>query len=165
MNWKYRFARQIIHLRIYIIFICNIVSIFFINVLKDIKIETNLEDFLPQKHPFIKVQHKLTDIFGGLNQVSLALKVKEGTIFQEAFLEKLVLLTEDLYFLEEVNISRINSIASRHIKHVTVDQEGFFVERLLRLAPKTQKEMSHFKAKVLSNPRWKTGSVSPRNRY
>jgi len=152
INFRRKFARQIIHLRIYIILICVILSVFFISVLKDIRIETRLEDFLPQRHPFIKVQHRLTDIFGGLNQVSVSLEVEKGDIFDGDFLEKVISLTEDLYLLEGVNISRINSIASRHIKHIVVNKEGFFVERLLRLPPKTEKAMEELKTKVLVNP-------------
>ena len=151
-NFRYTLARTIIHLRIYILLGCIILSIFFINVLKDIKIETHLDDFLPQNHPFIQVQHKLTDIFGGLNQVSIALEVKEGTIFDEDFLEKVISLTEDLYLLEGVNIARVYSIASRHIKHVTANEEGFFVERLLRLPPRDSASMAHFRNKVINNP-------------
>lgn len=151
-DFKYRLARKIIHFRIYVILICVAMSVFFISVLKDIKIETHLEDFLPQKHPFVQVQNKLTDIFGGLNQVSLALKVKDGDIFNEKFLDKVISLTEDLYVLEGVNISRVNSIASRHVKHVIANEEGFFVERLLRLPPQTKEEMQEFKNKVLYNP-------------
>lgn len=151
-DFRYKFSRKIIHLRIYIILICVILSAFFISVLKDIAIETRLEDFLPQKHPFVKVQNRLTDIFGGLNQVSLALEVKKGDIFKKDFLEKVVSLTEDLYLLEDVNISRVNSISSRHIKHVIANEEGFFVERLLRLPPETKVEMEALKQKVIYNP-------------
>ncbi|UCC94402.1 MAG: MMPL family transporter [Candidatus Omnitrophota bacterium] len=148
----HKLARTIIHFRIYVISACILISFFFANVLKDIKIETHLEDFLPQKHPFIQVQHKLTDIFGGLNQVSIALEVQEGTIFEKGFLDKVLSFTEDLYLLEGINISRINSIASRHIKHVVANEEGFFVKRLLRLPPTTPQEMREFKERVISNP-------------
>ena len=106
MDFKHRLARRIIHFRIYIITICIFISLYFIGVLKDIKIETHLEDFLPQKHPFIKVQHKLTEIFGGLNQVSIALETKKGDIFNKDFLGKVISLTEELYLLENVNPSR-----------------------------------------------------------
>lgn len=151
-NWRYRLARKIIHLRIYIILVCIVISAFFISALKDIKIETHLEDFFPQKHSFITIQHKLTDVFGGLNQVSLALEVREGTIFNKDFLNKVISLTGDLSLLEGVNISRINSIASRHIKHIVADKEGFFVKRLLRLPPDTEEDMQEFRVKVVSNP-------------
>jgi hypothetical protein len=151
-DFKYQLARKIIHLRVYVIIVCIALSIFFISVLKNLKIETHLDDFLPQRHPFLQVQNRLTDIFGGLNQVSIALKVKQGDIFTEEFLEKVISLTEDLYLLEGVNISRVNSIASRHVKHVIANEEGFFVERLLRLPPETPEEMAKFKNRVLYNP-------------
>ncbi|MFC1704113.1 RND family transporter [Candidatus Omnitrophota bacterium] len=151
-DWKLKLARQIIHFRIYVILVCVAVSVFFISVLKDIEVETHLEDFIPQNHPFVKVQHQLTDIFGGLNQVSLALEVREGTIFNREFLDKVIYLTEDLCLLEDVNISRINSIASRHVKHVIANEEGFFVQRLLRLPPENEQEMAALRTKVVSNP-------------
>ncbi|MFC1594171.1 RND family transporter [Candidatus Omnitrophota bacterium] len=151
-NWRLTLARQIIHFRIIVILVCVAVSIFFISVLKDIEVETHLEDFIPQNHPFVKVQHRLTDIFGGLNQVSIALEVQEGTIFDSDFLEKIIFLTEDLTLLEDVNIARINSIASRHVKHVIANEEGFFVQRLLRLPPENEQEMATFRAKIVYNP-------------
>ncbi len=151
-SWQYRLARKIIHLRIYVIVIFIIITSFFVSVLKSITIETHLQDFLPQHHPFIEVQKRLTDVFGGLNQVSIALEVKEGDIFNHEFLDKVISFTEDLYLLEGVNISRITSIASRHIKHVVANEEGFFVERLLRAPPQTKQEMEEFKKKVVSNP-------------
>jgi predicted RND superfamily exporter protein len=85
VDFKHKLARRIIHFRIYIIATCIFISLYFISVLKDIKIEIHLEDFLPKMHPFIKVQHKLTDIFGGLNQVCITLKVKEGDIFIKVY--------------------------------------------------------------------------------
>jgi len=151
-NWRYRLARNILHFRIYIVIVCVLISAFFISVLKDIEIETRLEDFLPQKHPFIQVQHKLTDIFGGLNQVSIAVTVKQGTIFEKDFLEKIIYLTEDLTLVEGINLARVQSIASRHVKHVIANEEGFFVERLLRLSPETRDQMQVFKNKVIHNP-------------
>ncbi len=106
----------------------------------------------PQKHPFIQVQHRLTDIFGGLNQVSVAIEAKKGTILSTAFLEKVILATEDLSLMADVNLSRIHSIASRHVKHVVADEEGFFVERLLRVPPRTPEELALLEKKIRMDP-------------
>jgi len=151
-DWRFKLSRTIIHLRIYVFLVCVVISLFFVSVLKDIEVETRLEDFMPQKHPFIQVQNSLTDVFGGLNQVSVALKVKKGDIFTEEFIEKVISMTEDLTLLENVNLARVNSIASRHIKHVVANEEGFFVERLLRLPPKNEEEKSALKQRIIRNP-------------
>jgi len=152
ISWQYRLARKIIHFRIYILIFCVCLSVFFASVLKDIRIETRLEDFVPQNHPFIHVQNRLTDIFGGLNQVSIAFEVKKGLIFDPGFLEKIIYATEDLSLLDDVNLARVQSIASRHIKHVVANEEGFFVERLLRSPPRTPQAMREFRHKVQMNP-------------
>ena len=147
---KYKIARQIIHLRIYVILIFTFITLYFIGVIKDMKFQTTLQDFYPQKHPFIKVHNRLSEIFGGLNQVSIALKVKEGDIFNKTFLEKVISLTEELYLTEGVNPSRIISLASRHIKHVVANKEGFFVYRLLRDVPQSLEEMQILKERINS---------------
>ncbi|MCX7661316.1 MAG: MMPL family transporter [Candidatus Omnitrophica bacterium] len=152
MELRARIARKIIHLRIWIILSFILISLFFISVLKDLKIETNLEDFIPQKHLFVKVHNRLVNVFGGLHQVSIALEVKEGTILEKDFLEKLISLTEDIYLLDGVNRSRITSLASRHIKHVVANEEGLFVERLLKLPPQNEEEKQKLKEKILLNP-------------
>jgi uncharacterized protein len=152
ISWQYRLARIIIHLRIYVVLLFILISLFFLSVLKDIKVETRLEDFLPQRHPFIQVQHRLTDVFGGLNQVSIAFVAKSGTILNQGFLDKIISATEDLYAMDGINPARINSLASRHIKHVVANADGFFVERLLRAPPETPEGMEGLKKKILYNP-------------
>ena len=152
VSWQYKLSRKIIHFRIYVIFLFLAITAFFSYVLRDIKVETHLDDFLPQKHAFLKVQHRLNQNFGGLNQVSLAVKARQGDIFNKDFLEKVISLTEDLYLVEGVNTARINSIASRHIKHVRANEEGFFVERLLRYPPENKEGMLALKRKIKMNP-------------
>ncbi|MCM8773688.1 MAG: MMPL family transporter, partial [Candidatus Omnitrophica bacterium] len=41
---------------------------------------------------------------------------------------------------------------SRHIKHIEVKEEGFFVSRLLKNIPSNQKEMEALKEKIANNP-------------
>jgi len=151
-SWQYRLARKIIHFRIYIVLTFIVITVFFISVLQDIKVETHLEDFLPQRHPFIGVQHQLIETFGGLNQVSIAFESKKGTILEKEFLGKIISATEDLTLLENVNLARINSIASRHVKHVVANEEGFFVERLLRIPPDTTEGMARLEQRIRLNP-------------
>ncbi|MCD6093607.1 MAG: MMPL family transporter [Candidatus Omnitrophica bacterium] len=158
---KYRIARGIIHLRVYIILIFILISLFFLSVVRNIKVETNLKDFLPQRHHFIQVQNKLTEIFGGLNQVSIAIETKKKDIFNKDFLNKVISITEDLYLVDGVNPSRVTSLASRHTKYVRVTKEGFFVERLLREVPRTVRDMEKFKREVIANPNVYVRMVSP----
>ena len=51
--------------------------------LLSLRIETSLDEFIPQSHPFITIHKQLEKIFGGLNQVSLVIKVREGEYFPQ----------------------------------------------------------------------------------
>ena len=75
-----RFSHLVVGFRPIFVSLFVLISIFFLYVIKDIDFHTNIDDFYPQKHKFVTVQNKLTKIFGGLNQVSIAIRVKEGDI-------------------------------------------------------------------------------------
>ena len=75
-----KIADSIIRYRIALLTLCILFTLFFLYTLKDLGLRANLADFAPKNHPFIKVQQRLMDIFGGLHQVSIAVVVKQGEI-------------------------------------------------------------------------------------
>ena len=85
VNW---FSHSLIKYRYGFFFLCLIITAFFVYQLKDISFNTNLGDFYPLKHPYLKVQNQLNEIFGGLNQVAIAIEVKNGTILNPVTLKK-----------------------------------------------------------------------------
>jgi predicted RND superfamily exporter protein len=68
--------------------LCLAVSAFFGYQTTKLSFRTNLGDFYPLRHPYLKIQGRLNQVFGGLNQVSLAIEVKDGTILNPLTLEK-----------------------------------------------------------------------------
>ncbi len=147
-----RFADFVLRYRLFFIIFFGLISVFFIFVLSDLEIDTQIQDFIPQRHPFIKVQNRLTEIFGGLNQVSIAIEIKQGDIFTPQTLSKVIRITNELYMMEGVNLSRISSLSSRKTKHVEADQEAFRTQRLLRDIPQTEQQMQDLKCRIISNP-------------
>ncbi|MCX5895189.1 MAG: MMPL family transporter [Proteobacteria bacterium] len=145
-------AYTIIRFRIALLSFCILITLFFLYVLKDIQIRANLSDFAPKDHPFMKVQQKLTDIFGGLNQVSIAVVVKDGDILNYPTLNKVAQITGQIYLLNGINPGRIVSLSARKIKKVTATADGFKVQRLMRDAPEQQSEMDALKQAIIGNP-------------
>ncbi len=148
----YKFAKTVVRFRAFFIAVFILLSAFFLYCLKDLKIETNLGDFVPQGHPYIAVQNKLTEVFGGLNQVSIALEVKEGDIFNKDVLAKIIRITNELYLMDGINAGRITSLSARKIKYIEADSEGFWVDRVLRGIPQNQAEMEELKKRIINNP-------------
>jgi len=151
-DFPLKFAQVVVRFRLLFIIVFILISSFFLLRLKNLVVDTNLGDFVPQKHPYILVQNKLTQVFGGLNQVSIALQVKEGDIFNKEFLAKVIRITNELYLMDGINAGRITSISARKIKYIEADYEGFSVQRVLRELPEDQTQMEELKKRIINNP-------------
>jgi hypothetical protein len=132
--------------------LCLIITLFFIFQLKNLSFNSNLGDFYPLKHPYLKIQKRLTEIFGGLNQVSIAIEVKDGTILNLLTLEKVWQITNDLYLTDGINAGRVVSLSARKIKHVEANEEGFVTQWLMHDPPKSMQEIEALKQKIVRNP-------------
>ncbi|MCM8799944.1 MAG: MMPL family transporter [Candidatus Omnitrophica bacterium] len=146
------FSHGLIRYRFGFLGLCLIVSLFFAYQLKNLSFKTNLSDFYPLRHPYLKVQDKLTSIFGGLNQVLIAIEVKEGTILNPKTLEKIWYITDDLYLTEGVNAARVISLSARKIKYVEATAEGFLSMRLMHDPPKREEGIEELKRRIIKTP-------------
>ena len=149
INW---FSHGLIRYRYGFLGICLGASLFFGWQLKNLSYQANLGDFYPLKHPYLKIQNQLNQIFGGLNQVSIAIEVKDGTILNPATLEKVWRITNQLYLTDGINAGRVVSLSARKVKHVEADEEGFRTEWLMHEPPKNQEEIEILKQRIIRNP-------------
>jgi predicted RND superfamily exporter protein len=146
------FSHGLIRYRYGFLSLCLVISVFFAYQLKNLSFNTNLSDFYPLKHPYLQVQNDLNEIFGGLNQVSIAISVKQGDILNTPTLEKVWEITNQLYLTEDINAGRVVSLSARKIKHVEANQDGFTTERLMHDPPRTADELAVLRQRILRNP-------------
>ena len=151
-NLPRTFSEFIIRFR-WLFIVLNIgLTLFFLYTIRNITFQTNLGDFAPQKHPYVLVQKELTRIFGGLNQVSIAIQVKEGDIFNYDTLAKVDRITRKLYLMDGINAGRVVSLSARKVKNTVATPEGFVTKRLMRDPPATQEALAQLKAIATRNP-------------
>jgi len=146
------FSHGLIRYRYGFLSLCLIISLFFGYQLKNLSFNTNLGDFYPLKHPYLVIQNKLNSVFGGLNQVSLAIEVKDGSILNLKTLDKVWQITNKLYLTDGINAGRIVSLSARKIKHIEANEEGFVTQWLMHDPPKGQQEIDTLKERILRNP-------------
>ena len=148
------FAHGLIKYRYGFLALCLVVSLFFAWQLKDIgnSFKTNLGDFYPLKHPYLKIQDRLSEVFGGLNQVSIAIAVKEGTILNTATLDKVWQITNELYLTQGINANRVVSLSARKVKFVQANEEGFTTQWMMHDSPKGQLEIEALKERITRSP-------------
>jgi len=149
LHW---FSHGLIRYRYGFLGICLIVSLFFTYQLKNLSFNTNLGDFYPLKHPYLKIQNRLTEVFGGLNQISIAIEVKNGTILNPITLDKVWQITNLLYLTDGINAGRVVSLSARKVKHIEANEEGFTTQWLMHDPPKTQQEINILKERIIRNP-------------
>lgn len=92
--------------------------------LPKLKINNETETFIPADNPAQILNSHLKEVFGDNNMMILAIEAKEGTIYQEPILRKIVALTEKLETLD--NVEEVTSLAN--VDNIIGTEEGMEVK-------------------------------------
>lgn len=125
--------------------------------------EVILQDMFPVHHPYLQLLGRFSQVFGsGGSGVVIAVKAKEGDIFNRKTLTKIKKITEDVTLWDEVYRSLTISIASNSLKAVKVLPKGEIVIQALMFpnVPETESEMALLKKHIFSNPSYAGTFVS-----
>ena len=102
--------------KIILIIMCIFTVVFIYGVTKRLSVEVILEEMIPPQHPFIKLYKQYVEQYGGSNSVMVALKVKNGDIFNVQTLEKIKRISDEILFYKDVRRAFVYSIAQRKSK-------------------------------------------------
>ncbi len=89
-----------------------------------LKIDAGFTKLLPLKHPYMQTFVEYQSEFGGANRVLIALTVSEGDIFTPEFFAALKGATDDVFFIEGVDRSRVKSIFTPNVRFTEVVEDG-----------------------------------------
>jgi uncharacterized protein len=87
--------------------------------------DAGYEKQIPLEHPYMQVFKKYEKAFGGANRVTIALIRRDGDIYQQPFLEKLRLATDEIFFLPGVDRSRVTSLFTPGVRYLEIVEGGF----------------------------------------
>ena len=125
--------------------IIGLITVFFCFQIKNMVIKTELTDLYPPNHPFIKIHEKYKDQLGSPFKVFMMLQVKEGDIYNEKILGKVIRITDGLDAIPGVNHNHVYSIASRKIKKTKVKKDAIITMNLMDGIPP---DMDEFRESV-----------------
>lgn len=155
-----RIANFIVKQRLFIAIAMIAITGFFLYHALQIPIKTFFPDLLPQNHPFVKLIKKHPK-FGGTNAVIIGLEVKEGDIFTTDTLQKIIDLSNELYFLPSVDRTKVFSLGVNKIRNAKITSSGISSPSILfPEAPTTKAGIDQLKADVFSNPAYAGNLVS-----
>ena len=147
-----RIAEIIIRFRIPILIVLSAATIYFALQFKEIKIVTDLDDFVPRGHPYAKVHKMMEDDFHGGDMVQMVVETKGEEIFTIDFLSRMLDITQDVYLLPGILPPRLASLSDFKTKVAKGYPGGFDVYRLIEGGkPKTEEKVKEIKEAVLGD--------------
>jgi len=116
----------------------------------------NVEAMMPGNHPFIQIDRKIREQFGGRNTVTIALMAKDGgDVWRPEILDVVQQVTLEALRLEDVMAQNVVSLAAPSVRHVEDEGGSIKVDYLMREVPRTPEEIAALRAKLEGDPQLK----------
>ncbi len=101
-----------------------IATIFMLSSAMKLKVDAGFSKLLPLQHEYMQTFTKHREEFGGANRVLVALMAKEGDMFSPEFFDALKQATDDVFFIEGVDRTRVTSIFTPNVRFTEVVEDG-----------------------------------------
>ncbi len=101
-----------------------ILTIFMAWQASHLKIDAGFAKLLPIKHPYMQTYLEYRDAYGGANKVVIAIRAKEGDIFTPEFFQVLQEITDEVFFIEGVDRTRVMSLFTPNVRFTEVVEDG-----------------------------------------
>ncbi len=99
-------------------------TIFMFSSALKLKVDAGFSKLLPLQHEYMQTFTKHREEFGGANRVLVALIAKQGDIFTPEFFDALKQATDDVFFIEGVDRTRVTSIFTPNVRFTEVVEDG-----------------------------------------
>ncbi|MGB3941607.1 MAG: MMPL family transporter [Candidatus Manganitrophaceae bacterium] len=156
-----RYVETIVRYPYLVIFSIVIVTLFFSLQFKNLKMEFDPKSILPQDHPYVQLNNKIEEAFGGSRVVVIGIHHKKGDIFNPTTLSKIQGITEDVKKIGGIKEENVVSIADRKIKYVVGTADEIKITQLMSEGvPTTPEGLKALKERIFSNPLYLNSLVS-----
>ncbi|MCP4578569.1 MAG: MMPL family transporter, partial [Deltaproteobacteria bacterium] len=128
-----------------------------------IKSDVILGELFPYDHPYLKLHAKFAQVFGtGASSAVVAVKVKEGDIFNSKTLHKIKDMTSEIEMWDETYRILTTSMASKSIKVTKSKARGeiSFEALMFPKIPETEAGLAELKLNIFSSPSYHGKIVS-----
>ena len=150
MVW-YRFGEWILRRRFTVLLWVGLMTVFFGYFALRTELVTSFGDLLPQNHPFIKIAHQYEEYFGSVNNVTLMVEAKKGTIYTPEILAKIARITNKMETIYGVQHGSVRSIANASFFRPLAG--GVILHApIMPGIPTTQQDVDEIQSNVHKNP-------------
>ncbi len=126
-----------------------IITIMFFMVMKNkSEMETNLDKYMPDKHPAFVYSNEAENWFNIKDGIIIAIE-NPGGIYQTETLQKVKDLTKRLQKMKEIEKADVTSLYTAD--NIVGTEDGMDVKAFFKRVPKTEEELAALQAKVSAN--------------
>src|SRR5258708_21587317 len=152
MTW-YRFGEWILRRRFIVLAVVGALTAFFGYFAAQTQLVTSFGDLLPQDHPFIQIAHKYDQYFGSVNNVTIMIEAKEGTIYNAEIIKKIVHMTQNMDLVYGIQHGSVRSITTS--SYFRPAANGVIINTPVLPngeIPKTRSDLDELESNVDKNP-------------
>lgn len=126
MNKLVFFVEQFIfrHRRFVVTFF-SLITLFLLYQASQLKMDAAFTKNIPLNHEYMKTYTKHSDDFGGANSIIVAVRAKDGDVFNASFFEDLKKVHDQLYFIPGIDRTSVKSLYSPSTRFTEVVEDGF----------------------------------------
>ena len=124
-------------------------TVAFFWVMKDnSRMETDLDEYMPQDHPAFVYSDQAEEWFGINDGIIIAIENKDG-IYNEGTIQKVKDLTKNLQKMDEINKDVVTSLYTAD--NIIGTEDGMDVKAFFKRVPKTKEKLQEMQQKVRDN--------------
>ncbi len=92
--------------------------------LTNLRVDASFAKQLPLQHEYMQTFMEYRNEFGGANRVLVALRARDGNMFTAEFFNALKQATDEVFFLDGVDRSRVSSLFTPNVRFTEVVEDG-----------------------------------------
>ena len=119
-----RMENLIFGLRPLIVSIFVIITLIMGYGLTNLHVDAGFSKHLPLQHEYMQTFMEYRNEFGGANRVLVALRARDGNMFSAEFFNALKQATDEVFFLDGVDRSRVSSLFTPNVRFTEVVEDG-----------------------------------------
>ena len=143
-----RYIRFVVRHRLGVIVAVAVVTAVLATQLRYVHLEIRRRANLPDEHPYVRIQNRITDLFGGEAVAIIGVVATSGDIYTPAILGKIARITTALRNTPGVIDTSLSSLAAPYVKAVVAGSDGMDVHALMEEPPTSPQAIARLRDEV-----------------
>lgn len=156
-----RYVRFIVRHRVGVVLAVLLVTVLLATQLRYVHLEIRRRAVMPQWHPYVQIQNRTTDLFGGEAISVIGIIANHGTIFTPEILGKVYRITRGLAKTPGIVETSLFSIAAPYVKAVVAGSDEMMdIHQLMDVPPKSEEQIQRIRDTIHEDKLFRGNLVS-----